>query len=156
MLGGGSFTSRLFQEAREKRGLAYAIDAYAESYADVGLTGVYAGAAAPDAPELMRVVAEQVRDLADRPGEAEVARAKVQMKSGLFMSRESLLSRAEGAAAQVHLFDRLLPPEEIAERIDAVTTDDVRSVSVPMSLSANSDGPTCSSSVSGSSLRSRA
>lgn len=123
---GGGMASRLFQEAREKRGLAYAIDAYAENYADVGLTGVYAGAAAPDAPELMRVVADQVRDLADRPGEAEVARAKVQMKSGLFMSRESLLARAEGAAAQAHLFDRLLPPAEIAERIEAVTPEDVR------------------------------
>jgi predicted Zn-dependent peptidase len=123
---GGGMASRLFQEAREKRGLAYAIDAYAENYADVGLTGVYAGANAADGAALLRVVAEQVRDLAERPGEAEVARAKVQMKSGLFMGRESLLSRAEQAAAQVLLFDRLYGPDELAEEIDAVTVEDVR------------------------------
>jgi predicted Zn-dependent peptidase len=125
---GGGMASRLFQEAREKRGLAYAVDAYSEAYADAGLIGVYAGAAAKDGPDLLRVVAEQVRDLAERPTAAEVARGKVQMKSALFMSRESLLSRAEQSAAQALLFDRLIPPEEIAEGVDAVTADDVRAV----------------------------
>jgi predicted Zn-dependent peptidase len=123
---GGGMASRLFQEAREKRGLAYAVDAYADNYADVGLTGVYAGAGAADGAALLRLVAEQVRDLAERPTQAEVARAKVQMKSGLFMARESLLSRAEQAAAQVLLFDRLYGPEELAAEIDAVTPEDVR------------------------------
>jgi predicted Zn-dependent peptidase len=91
---GGGMSSRLFQEAREERGLAYTIDAYGESYADVGLIGVYAGAAAADAAPLVKLVAEQIVDLAERPTEAEVARARVQMKSALFMSRESLLLRA--------------------------------------------------------------
>jgi predicted Zn-dependent peptidase len=119
-------SSRLFQEAREERGLAYNIDAYGESYADVGLIGVYAGAAAADAAPLVKLVAEQIVDLAERPTEAEVARARVQMKSALFMARESLLSRAEQAAGHVLSYGRVLPPAELAEEIDAVTTHDVR------------------------------
>ncbi len=125
---GGGMSSRLFQEAREKRGLAYNIDAYAESYADTGLFGVYAGAAAKDAPGLAALVAEQMRELAERPTVAETARGKVQMKSALFMARESLLARAEQAAAQVLLYGRLVPPAELAERIDAVDVEAVRRV----------------------------
>jgi predicted Zn-dependent peptidase len=123
---GGGMSSRLFQEARENRGLAYNIDAYAESYADTGLIGVYAGAAAGDAAALVRLVAEQIADLAERPSEAEVARARVQMKSGLFMSRESLLSRAEHAAAQVLTYGKVLSTAEVAAEINAVTVADVR------------------------------
>ena len=125
---GGGMSSRLFQEAREKRGLAYNIDAFAESYADVGLFGVYAGAAAADAAALARLAAEQVRDLAERPTEAEVARGRVQMTSALFMARESLLARAEQGAAQVLVHGRLIGAAELRERIDAVDVDAVRRV----------------------------
>lgn len=123
---GGGMSSRLFQEAREERGLAYNIDAYGESYGDTGLLGVYAGTAEADIAPLVRLVAEQIVDLAERPTDVEVARARVQMKSGLFMSRESLLSRAEQAAAQVLLYGRVLTPAEVAAEIDAVTVEDVR------------------------------
>jgi predicted Zn-dependent peptidase len=123
---GGGMSSRLFQEARENRGLAYNIDAYGESYADTGLLGVYAGAAAADAAGLVRLVAEQIVALTERPTEAEVARARVQMKSGLFMARESLLSRAEQAAAQVLMFDRLFSAAEVAAEIESVGLEDVR------------------------------
>lgn len=125
---GGGMSSRLFQEARESRGLAYNIDAYAESYADTGLLGVYAGAAAGDAAPLVRLIAEQIQGLAETPTEAEVARAKVQMKSGLFMARESLLSRAEQAAAHVLQYGRVIPAAELAAEIDGVDTDAVKRV----------------------------
>ena len=125
---GGGMSSRLFQEAREKRGLAYNIDAFAETYADTGVLGVYAGCAAKDAVETARVAAQQVRALAEGPDEAERSRAKAQLKGALFMSRESALSRAEMAAGQTLLFDRLIPSAELAAGIDAVTVEDLKRV----------------------------
>jgi predicted Zn-dependent peptidase len=122
---GGGMSSRLFQEARERLGLAYAIDAFAESYQDTGLIGVYAGCAAKDAVALARVAAGEVRKLAEDAGAAELARAKTQLKAALFMARESLSARAEQAAAQLSVFGRLLPTQEIAASIDAVGVSDL-------------------------------
>ncbi|HEY5105569.1 MAG TPA: pitrilysin family protein [Caulobacteraceae bacterium] len=124
MLGGG-MSSRLFQEARERLGLAYAIDAFAEVYADAGLLGVYAGCAAGDAGELARVAADQIRALAAGCGEAELARGKAQAKAGLYMSAESLASRAEQNAAQLLVYGRLVSPAELAASIEAVSPRDI-------------------------------
>ena len=124
MLGGG-MSSRLFQEARERQGLAYAIDAYADTYADAGVLGVYAGCAPADAERLAVVVAEQIHALAQRVGPEELGRAKIQLQAGLFMARESLSSRAEQSAAQWLAFGRLLAPADIAAAIEAVTADDI-------------------------------
>lgn len=124
MLGGG-MASRLFQEAREKRGLAYAIDAYGETYADVGVLGVYAGCAASDAEELARVAAGEIRAMTEPVGDAELSRAKAQLKGGMFMGREAALARAEQAAGQVLLFGRVLDPAEVAAEVDSVTSADV-------------------------------
>lgn len=125
---GGGMASRLFQVVREARGLAYAIDAYCENYEDVGLFGVYAGTSAGDAAEAARLSAEQILALAETPTVAELARAKAQLKSHLFMARESPLARAEQAAGQLHLFDKLFTPESLAEGVDAVTLEDLRRV----------------------------
>ncbi len=124
MLGGG-MASRLFQEAREKRGLAYAIDAYSETYAETGVLGVYAGCAAGDAEELARVTAGEIAAMTTPVDEAELARAKAQLKGAMFMGREAALARAEQAAGQVLLFGRTLDPDEIAAELDAVTPKDV-------------------------------
>lgn len=120
MLGGG-MASRLFQEAREARGLAYAIDAYSETYDDVGVLGVFAGCAAEDAAELAEVTADQIKALTDPVGDAELTRAKAQLKGAMFMGRESALARAEQAAGQVLLFGHSLDPEAVAAEVDAVT-----------------------------------
>lgn len=122
---GGGMASRLFQEAREKRGLAYAVDAYSETYADTGVLGVFAGCAAKDAAELARVAAGEIRGMAARIDPAELARAKAQLKASMFMAREQPLSRTEQAAAQVLLFGRTLPTAELAEQIDAVSRQDL-------------------------------
>lgn len=122
---GGGMSSRLFQEAREKRGLAYNIDAYADTYADHGALGVYAGCAASDAVETAKVCAGEVAKLARHIDDAELARAKAQLKAHMFMAREQPLSRAEQGAGQVLLFDRLYPPPELAAEVDAVTSEDV-------------------------------
>jgi predicted Zn-dependent peptidase len=121
---GGGMSSRLFQEAREVRGLVYGIDAYCDAYEDCGLFGVYAGAAAADAAETARVTAQQIKALAEGVTATELARAKAQLKASLFMARESPLSRAEQAAGQLFLFDRLFTPTELAGLIDAVALAD--------------------------------
>lgn len=120
MLGGG-MASRLFQEAREIRGLAYAIDAYSETYADTGILGVFAGCDAKDAGELAEVTAQQIRALTTPVGAAELARAKAQLKGSMFMGRESALARAEQAAGQVLLFGETLDPVAVAAEVDTVT-----------------------------------
>lgn len=122
---GGGMASRLFQEAREKRGLAYAVDAYSETYADQGVLGIFAGCAAKDAVELARVAAGEIQGMAAGVSAAELSRAKAQLKASMFMARESLHARAEQAAGQVLLFGRLLPTPELAAQIDAVTAEEI-------------------------------
>ncbi len=122
---GGGMSSRLFQEAREKRGLAYNIDAYADTYADHGALGIYVGCAAGDAVETAKVCAEELVKLASSIDDAELARAKAQLKAHMFMAREQPLARAEQGAGQILLFDRLYPPSELAAEVDAVTPADV-------------------------------
>ncbi len=122
---GGGMSSRLFQEAREKRGLAYNIDAFADSYTDAGVLGVYAGAAAGKAAELSHVAAQEIQALAAEIRPDELDRAKAMLKAHLFMAREAPLVRAEQAAGQILLFDRLLPTAELAEGVDEVTAQDI-------------------------------
>ena len=122
---GGGMASRLFQEARERRGLAYAIDAYAETYAETGVLGIFAGCAAGEAVQLAQVVAQELSGMTRGVEPAELSRAKAQLKASLFMSRESALARAEQAAGQVLLFGQVLASADLAEQIDAVTPDDL-------------------------------
>ena len=122
---GGGMASRLFQEAREIRGLAYAIDAFADTYSDTGVLGVFAGCAGEKAGELAQVSAEQIQSLTEPPGEAELARAKAQLKGSLFMGRESAQARAEQAAGQAMLFDKVLDPVHLAEEIDVVSAQNI-------------------------------
>ena len=131
MLGGG-MSSRLFQEARERLGLAYAIDAYGESYADTGVLGVYAGCEAENAGKLAEVAAREIRSFGQTVTAAELARAKAQLKASLFMGRESLAARAEQLAGQHLAFGRLLGPEELAALIDAVSPEDIATVAGAM------------------------
>lgn len=146
---GGGMASRLFQEAREKRGLAYAIDAYAETYDDVGVLGVYAGCAAADAVQLAQVTAGELKAVADGGvTDGELARAKAQLKASIFMAREQPQARAEQAAAQLHAFGRLLPPDELRAGVEAPGAADLaelaRRILAPRLCAASVLGPKAS------------
>ncbi len=117
---GGGMSSRLFQEIRERLGLAYAIDAYGEAWRDTGVLGVYAGCAAADAGRLADAVGAEIRALAETPEPRAVATAKAQLQAGLFMGRESLSGRAEQTAAQILVFGEPVAPERFAREIAAV------------------------------------
>lgn len=117
---GGGMSSRLFQEVREERGLAYNVFAFSASYVDTGLFGMYAAAAPDDAAELIRVLDASSRALVDAPAEAEIARARAQLKASLLMGLESSSAVCEDLARQHLIFGDYQSPARIAARIDAV------------------------------------
>ena len=122
---GGGMSSRLFQEVREKRGLAYAVFAFASSYIDGGTFGVYAGTSPDDAEELVPVMADEMMKTCEAITEAELARARAQLKSSLLMSLESTSSRIERLGRHMLIYGRPLDIAEIVAQVEAVTTDDV-------------------------------
>jgi predicted Zn-dependent peptidase len=123
---GGGMSSRLFQEARENRGLCYAIHAFHMPYADTGLFGLYAGTDEADAPELMRVVIDQIENATETLNDAEIARSKAQMKAGLLMALESSEARLGQIARQMLAYGRPIPLDEIVAKVDAVTVERAR------------------------------
>lgn len=125
VLGGGS-SSRLFQEVREKRGLCYSIHAFQQTFFDTGIFAVYAGTDPSDAEELMSVVVDQLADAAETAGEGEIARAKAMMKVGLLGVLESSSGRTDQLARHMLAYGRVIPSDELAQKIDAVTVDEVR------------------------------
>ncbi len=122
---GGGMSSRLFQEAREKRGLCYSIHTFGSSYRETGLIGVYAGTSAADAPELINVIAGEMKSLAAEASDDEVARARAQIKSSLLMGLEQASARCEQIAAQMFTYGRLLDTRELIAKIDAVDANAV-------------------------------
>jgi predicted Zn-dependent peptidase len=123
---GGGMSSRLFQEVREQRGLCYSIYTFHWPYSDTGMFGLYAGTDQADAPELMRVVIDQIAEAAETITDSEVARAKVQMKAGLLMALESCSARTEQLARQIMAYGRPIPLSEIVGKIEAVTVETTR------------------------------
>lgn len=125
---GGGMSSRLFQEIREKRGLCYSIYAFANSFVDGGMIGIYAGTGESEAAEISGLVAEQMEALAMNATDAEVARAKAQMRSGLLMGLERPSARAEQIAAHLLAYGRVVPLSELKAKLDAVDVGAVRQI----------------------------
>ena len=122
---GGGMSSRLFQEVREKRGLAYSVFSFATSYADSGLFGIYAGAGESHIGELIPVICDEVAKLSQAIDDDELDRARAQIKASLLMSLESPSSRCEQIARHMLIYGRPMPAAEVIEKIDAVDCDAV-------------------------------
>jgi predicted Zn-dependent peptidase len=122
---GGGMSSRLFQEVREKRGLCYSIYAFSSHYRDGGLFGIYAGTGAKHLTEIVPVITGEIEAISTKATEAEVSRARAQLKAGLLMSLESPTSRCEQIAAHLFAYGRVLTPDEIIKKLDTI---DVRAV----------------------------
>lgn len=123
---GGGMSSRLFQEVREKRGLAYSIYSYAASYNDGGLFAVYAGTGEREVAEVIPVVCDQVMAVTAAVSDEEVRRARAQLKSSILMSLESSASRCEQLARQMLAYGRTVPVEEVVAEVEAVDGEAVR------------------------------
>jgi predicted Zn-dependent peptidase len=123
---GGSASSRLFQEIREKRGMAYSVYSFASQYSDSGQVGLYVGTREENLVECLEIVARELGDVSAgnvRPGELE--RAKENLKGRMLLSMESTSNRMSRLGKSLITDTELLSLDEIMERIDAVTADDV-------------------------------
>jgi predicted Zn-dependent peptidase len=126
---GGSMSSRLFQNVREKRGLAYAVFSGLSAYRDAGSMTIYAGCANDAVGELIDVVIAELRRMKDEPlPEAELQRAKDHLKGSLMLNLESTSSRMSHLARQEIYFDRQFGLDETLQGVERVTRDDIQRV----------------------------
>ena len=126
---GGSMSSRLFQEVREKRGLAYSIGSYSQSFREGGYFAVYSGSGPATAGQVIDLVkAEFANVLKNNITAAELDRAKNQFRGGVVMSQESMNSRMTRMGRNELTYDRVIPIEETMGKINAVTLDDIAGV----------------------------
>lgn len=133
---GGGMSSRLFQEVREKRGLAYSVFAFSSSYVDSGIFGVYAGTGEGDMPELVPVLCEEIQRAGHDIDDSETARARAQHKASILMGLEAAGSRAEQLGRQLHVYGRHVTPAELVEEIDRVDAAALRRVATRLTRSA--------------------
>lgn len=126
---GGSMSSRLFQEIREKRGLAYSIGSYTQSYREGGYFAVYCGTGASTAEQVKELVhAEFTNIRKNNITERELDRAKNQFRGSIVMGQESMNARMMRMGRNELTYDRVVPIDEIMTKINAVTLDDVARV----------------------------
>ncbi len=143
---GGSASSRLFQEIREKRGMAYSVYTYASQYVDAGQVGIYVGTREENLRECLEVIAKELRDLAaGNIREGELERAKQNMKGRLLLSLESTSARMTRLGTATVTGSEIVPIDEVERRIEAVTHEQIaelaRTVFAPEQLSIAGIGP---------------
>jgi len=135
---GGSMSSRLFQEIREKRGLAYAVRSYIVSYRDTGMLNIYVGTSKDKTQEVIDIILAEMRRMkAERFTEKELQSAKELIKGNLLLSMESTDNRMQKLATNEIYFGRNILPEEIVAKIDAVTGEDILALSQQMFTGTN-------------------
>ncbi|HVO68069.1 MAG TPA: pitrilysin family protein [Syntrophales bacterium] len=128
---GGSMSSRLFQEIREKRGLAYAIHSYLNPYSDAGFLGIYAGTGKDRLQIVISLILEELKRLRDyQLTEKEMTQAKELIKGNFLLSMESTDNRMIKLAKNEIFFGRFIPAEDITAFVDAVSAEDVRNMAV--------------------------
>jgi len=126
---GGGMSSRLFQNIRERQGLAYSIYSDLNPYRDTGALTVYAGTSRESAVKVVQSVVSEFRKLKSEPVPAdELRRSKDQLKGSLMLSLESSTARMSNLARQEMYFDRFYDLDELIEKIEAVTTEDLQSL----------------------------
>jgi predicted Zn-dependent peptidase len=126
---GGGMSSRLFQEVRERRGLCYAIYAFASGLSDSGMFAVHAAGGPDRAHELIAVIREELLKAAEKGfREDEIARVKAQLKMGLLAGLESSSARAEQLARQVLIHGRPLTTTELIEKVEQVQASDLQAL----------------------------
>jgi len=143
---GGSASSRLFQEIREKRGMAYAVYSFASQYSDAGQIGLYVGTREDNLVECLEIAARELGDIgAGNVRAGELERAKENLKGRMLLSMESTSNRMSRLGKALVTGTELLGLDELIERIDAVTADDVGALALellrPDRLSAAGIGP---------------
>jgi predicted Zn-dependent peptidase len=120
-------SSRLFQEIREKRGLAYSVYSFLNNHKDTGMLGIYAGVSEENVKEALRVIHEQLLLLSTHSiTETELSSAKEYLKGSMYLNAENTDSRMNRLAKNEFLFQRHVPFEEVEEQMNKVTTHDIQ------------------------------
>jgi predicted Zn-dependent peptidase len=142
---GGGVSSRLFQEIRENRGLAYSVYSYTSMYLDTGVWGVYAGVSKKRIREVAELTIREMLSLKDTLTEDELDKAKRHLKGNMILGLESTNSRMNNIARQEIYFKSYISPDEISKAVDAVSMKHIRELSgrllVKSSLSVTAYGP---------------
>jgi predicted Zn-dependent peptidase len=143
---GGSASSRLFQEIREKRGMAYSVYSFASQYTDTGLVGIYVGTRAENLGPCLDITAEQLADIAAGNVRAEeIARAKENLKGRIMLSMESTANRMSRLGKSLITDSELLSFDRIIAELEAVEADEVAELAgllfTPEKLSISGIGP---------------
>ena len=126
---GGGMSSRLFQEIREKRGLAYSVYSFAQSFADTGYFGVYSGSIPSKMPEALEVIRSTVQSVADLGlNDDEIVRGKGQLRGSLVLTQEDTSSRMTRIAKAELVSGELPSVDQTLELIDAVTSEEIHAV----------------------------
>ena len=125
---GGGMSSRLFQEVREKRGLAYSISCFVSTYKDSGKFVISSSTDKGKVKELIEVTCQEIKKTLTCITEEELKRACIQIKSSLLMGKENSLARAEDISRHVSVYERYIPTKEIIEKIESVTIDDLKAL----------------------------
>ena len=125
VLGGGT-SSRLFQEIRENRGLAYSVFSYLSSYYETGIWALYAGTAKNHLAEVLEICTKELMGLKDSISEDDLERAKRQVKGSVILGLESTSRRMQNIASQEIYYGRNISPEETMRRIDGIRIDEAR------------------------------
>ncbi|MFY9927639.1 MAG: pitrilysin family protein [Streptosporangiaceae bacterium] len=126
---GGGMSSRLFQEVREKRGLAYSVYSFAGQHADTGMWGIYVGCLPSKADEVLAICAEEITRVLDGGlSDAELDRGKGQVRGSIVLGLEDPSSRMSRLGKSELVYPALEPVDEVIAAINAVSHDDVRAV----------------------------
>ena len=129
---GGGASSRLFQQVREDRGLAYSVSSTLHPYADIGIFYIYAATARSQAAAALQLIEEIVRGTATSATQRELDRVRTQARASLLMSLETPWGQAHYVARQLAVHGRLVDPAEVIDKLLAVTLDEVREAGARM------------------------
>ncbi len=130
---GGGISSRLFQEIREQRGLVYSVFSYHSSYHDTGIFCIYAGLSKQNVNEVLELILKQVKDIQlNGVKDEELQRAKDQLKGNLYLSMENVSTRMSRLGKSQLYLGKVIPPEEIIEKVNKVTIADIRDLAQEM------------------------
>jgi predicted Zn-dependent peptidase len=131
-IAGGGTSSRLFQAVREERGLAYSVSAGLHGHEDIGLLYVHAATARAQGRAAQALIEEVLHETAASLDQRELDRARIQIRAGQAMARETPWGQASAAARQWLIHGRLVEPEELSSRLAAIDVDQVRGAGARM------------------------
>lgn len=128
MILGGGMSSRLFQEIRENRGLAYSIYAFNSCFNDSGIFGIYGGTTPDKCEEMINSISDEIKKICDKIEDVELARVKTQFCASLKMAKESTSSRMQRLGSDILLFNKVYSDEDIVDKFKHITKKDITKI----------------------------